>query len=77
MVPMLALTASPMLLFPQKASRKLWVGDFAEGKAQEVDASFPGPHDWADCLELQRLWVKYSQTGIQGMGNRGSETLNS
>lgn len=62
--------ASHVPLFPQKASRKLWA--FREGKAQEVDASFPRFRDWADCLclDLQSLWFKYSPVGTQGgMGN--------
>lgn len=41
---------------------------FGKGKAQEVDAPFPGSPDWADylCLDLQRLWFKYSQIRTQG-----------
>lgn len=62
-----------MPLFPQKASRKLWAGAFGEEKAQEVDPSFPRSRDWADylCLDLQRLWFKYSQMGTQGGTGNG------
>lgn len=61
--------ASHVPLFPQKAFKKLWAGAFGEGKAWEVDTSFPRSHDWADylCLNLQRLWFKYNQMGTQGV----------